>query len=73
MAIHNLKAKQVDSAKPKAKEYNLTDGGGLTLRIKPSGGKFWLYNYTAPITKKRKNMGLGSYPDISLKTARNVT
>ena len=70
MAIHNLKAKQVDSAKPKAKEYNLTDGGGLTLRIKPSGGKFWLYNYTAPITKKRKNMGLGSYPDISLKTAR---
>lgn len=70
MAIHKLNAKQVEAAKPEAKEYNLTDGGGLTLRIKPSGGKFWLYNYTAPITKKRKNMGLGSYPDVSLKAAR---
>lgn len=70
MAIHKLNAKQVEAAKPEVKEYNLTDGGGLTLRIKPSGGKFWLYNYTAPVTKKRKNMGLGSYPDISLAKAR---
>ena len=70
MAIHKLNAKQVEAAKPEAKEYNLTDGGGLTLRIKPSGGKFWLYNYTAPVTKKRKNMGLGSFPDITLAKAR---
>lgn len=71
MAIQKLIDEQISAAKPKDKEYNLTDGGGLTLRIKPSGGKFWLYNYTAPITKKRKNMGLGSYPDISLAKARD--
>ena len=36
---------EVDKAKPKAKEYNLTDGKGLFLRIKPTGAKAWIFNY----------------------------
>jgi hypothetical protein len=34
---------QVKQAKPKAKEYNLVDGGGLALRVKPNGSKLWLF------------------------------
>ncbi|RDK82489.1 UNVERIFIED_ORG: hypothetical protein DFO82_2497 [Idiomarina abyssalis] len=34
-----LSAREVREAKPKDKEYNLYDGQGLHLRIKPSGKK----------------------------------
>jgi hypothetical protein len=57
-----LTATQVLNAQPKAKEYNLYDGGGLVLRIKPIGTKSWLLNYLRPITKKRVNLSLGKYP-----------
>jgi len=51
-----LTATQILNAQPKAKEYNLYDGGGLSLLIKPIGSKFWLFNYQRPITKKRVNL-----------------
>jgi integrase len=60
----------IDKAKPKDKEYNLADGYGLILRVKPTGTKSWLFNYYHPITKKRKNLSLGQYPDLSLANAR---
>ena len=62
---------EVKQAKPKEKEYNLSDGGGLALRIKPSGSKLWIFNYSRPFTKKRANIGLGSYPALSLADARS--
>jgi len=31
------------SAKPKDKQYKLTDGNGLFLLIKPNGSKYWRY------------------------------
>jgi len=62
---------EIKRAKPKDKEYNLADGKGLYLRIKPTGSKLWLFNYTRPIIKKRANIGLGSYPDLSLASARS--
>lgn len=65
-----LTATQVKSAKPKDKEYNLSDGDGLMLRIRPTGTKLWLFNYRHPITKKRTNLAFGSYPDVSLAGAR---
>lgn len=40
------------------------------LRVKPNTSKLWIFNYTHPHTKKRKNISFGSYPDISLKSAR---
>lgn len=61
---------QVKQAKPKAKEYNLVDGGGLALRIKPSGSKLWLFNYYRPYSKKRANLSLGAYPSLSLANVR---
>lgn len=61
---------QIKQAKPKAKEYNLADGQGLLLRVKPNGTKLWLFNYSHPHTKKRSNISYGQYPNISLAEAR---
>ncbi len=61
---------QLRLAKPKDKEYSLSDGRGLYLRIKPVGSKLWIFNYTRPITKKRANISLGNYPDLKLSEAR---
>lgn len=61
---------QIKQAKAKDKEYNLTDGAGLMLRVKPNGSKLWLFNYYRPFTKKRANMGLGKYPEVTLADAR---
>jgi integrase len=61
---------EVKQAKPKAKEYSLGDGNGLFLRVKPAGSKLWVFNYSRLYTKKRANLGLGSYPSLSLSEAR---
>jgi integrase len=61
---------QVKNAKPNDKEYNLADGDGLALRVKPNGSKIWIFNYTRPYTKKRANISFGSYPAISIADAR---
>ena len=61
---------EIKKARPKDKEYNLADGGGLQLRVRPSGAKLWLFNYSRPYTKKRANLSLGSYPDVTLASAR---
>ena len=64
-----LTSTEVENAKPKDKEYTLAHGFGLNLRIKPNGSKNWLFNYSNPFTKKRTNISLGSYPDVSLSSA----
>jgi len=61
---------EVSRAKPKEREYNLADGNGLLLRVKPNGSKLWIFNYVRPYTKKRVNISFGRYPDISLADAR---
>ena len=61
-----LSALEVEKAKPKSKEYSLNDGNNLGLRIKPSGTKSWIFNYYHPITKKRLNLSIGTYPSITL-------
>lgn len=64
-----LTVTEVENAKPRDKEYTLAHGNGLNLRVKPSGSKNWLFNYTNPNTLKRTNISLGSYPDVSLSSA----
>jgi hypothetical protein len=44
------------------------DGDGLYLVVKPSGAKSWLYRYM--VDGRRRDMGLGSYPTVSLAEAR---
>ncbi len=63
---------EVKQAKSKIKEYNLADGGGLYLRIKPNGTKLWLFNYFKPFTNKRSNISFGQYPELSLGKARDL-
>lgn len=54
------------------KDFVVSDGQGLQLRVRTSGSKLWNFNYTHPVTKKRVNMGLGMYPDVGLKQARDA-
>lgn len=68
--VKPLTTTQVKQAKPKEKEFTLSDGDGLLLSIRPSGAKVWLYKYQRPFTGKRTNLTLGHYPDISLADAR---
>ncbi len=63
----------IKQAKKREKEYNLSDGNGLHLRVKPVGSKLWILNYTNRATGKRSNLGLGTYPAVSLATARKLT
>lgn len=64
---------QIRQAKTKYSQYSLCDGKGLHLLIRPSGTKSWQFKYYKPISKKRTNMGLGSYPEVSLAQARKLT
>ncbi|HCH1623301.1 TPA: tyrosine-type recombinase/integrase [Vibrio parahaemolyticus] len=65
-----LTATEVKNAKPKEKEYRLSDGQGLQLRVLPSGSKQWQLNYYRPTNGKRANFNLGRFPDVNLARAR---
>lgn len=61
---------EIKRAKPKEKEYSLSDGNGLALRIKSNGSKLWIFNYYRPFKQGRTNLGLGMYPIVTLSEAR---
>jgi hypothetical protein len=63
-----LTAIEIKNAKPKEKEYKLSDGNGLFLLVKPSGGKLWRLKYR--FSGKEKVIALGKYPGVSLADAR---
>lgn len=65
MAIHKLIQRHVESNRPGKQE----DGGGLRLVTSTAGAKKWVLRFT--ILGKRREMGLGSYPDVSLAEARD--
>jgi len=58
----------VRNAKPREKQYKISDERGLFLLIAPGGGKWWRFRYR--FGGKAKAISLGVYPDISLKEAR---
>lgn len=47
-----------------------SDGGGLNLRVEKSGAKYWFQRVT--VDGKRRNLGLGGYPTVSLAEARRA-
>jgi integrase len=59
---------QVKNAKPRKKDYKLSDGGGMYLLVTSSGGKLWRFDYR--YASKRKTLAIGEYPDISIAKAR---
>ena len=44
------------------------DGAGLCLIVAPNGSKKWVLRYQ--VNGRRRDMGLGPYPDVSLALAR---
>ncbi|MGY2156568.1 MULTISPECIES: integrase domain-containing protein [Pseudomonas] len=68
-----LSDRQLKAVKPKDKDYVLTDGDGLQLRVRVNRSMQWNFNYRHPVTKNRINMALGSYPEVSLAQARKKT
>jgi hypothetical protein len=60
-----LSAVEVAKAKGPAA---LHDGGGLYLRVSATGAKSWVFRFQ--LDGKRRDMGLGPFPDISLADAR---
>lgn len=74
-ALHKLSDAYAKSDRLKPGRHS--DGGGLYLNVSPSGAKSWLFMWTIVVTKadgrkgqKRHEMGVGSYPAISLAAAR---
>ena len=67
------------TAKPAAKPYKLADEKGLFLLVQPSGGMLWRFKYRADgrddagnPKRVEKKLGLGTYPDVGLKDAREL-
>jgi integrase len=67
-----LSAVRVRDAKPREKPYKLFDERGLYLLVKPTAdqyqGRLWRFRYRVNGTEKL--LALGTYPDVSLKRAR---
>ena len=61
-----LNVRQIESCSgPKV----LTDGQGLRLEVDKSQNKKWIFRFT--LNQRRRDMGLGRFPDIGLREARN--
>lgn len=60
----------VANAKPQEKPYKLADGRGMYLLVSPSGARWWRFDYRRPGTGKRNTLSLGTFPEVSLKCAR---
>jgi hypothetical protein len=61
---------QCRQAKPREKPWNLTDGLGLFLLVKPNGSKLWRQDYA--FDGRRLTASFGPYPDTGLARARDL-
>ncbi len=68
---------QLRNAKPATKPYKMADEKGLFLLVQPSGGMLWRFKYRIDghdddgrPKRVEKKLGLGTYPEVSLKEAR---
>jgi integrase len=59
---------KIKALKPQAKRYLVSDNGGLSLDVLPSGKMSWLFRYRQG--GKQERVTLGQYPAMSLKAAR---
>ncbi|HBX4909100.1 TPA: tyrosine-type recombinase/integrase [Klebsiella pneumoniae] len=63
---------EILKAKPREKDFTLHDGDGLFLLVKTTGKKLWRFRYQRPNSGSRTNLSLGSYPALTLATARLI-
>lgn len=47
-------------------------GKNLYLQVSKQGTKSWTFRFTSPVTKKRREMGLGSLDLVSLEAAQKL-
>ncbi len=66
-SLNDTKCRQ---AKATDKPYQLQDGGGLYLEVRPSGKKTWRYRYW--LNDKDGRLTIGDYPRVSLQDARRA-
>jgi hypothetical protein len=59
---------RIRNTKPTGKAYKISDGAGMYLLVVPSGGRYWRLDYR--FAGKRRTLALGTYPDVSLASAR---
>lgn len=64
-----LTATSIKNARAVDKPLKLFDGGGLYLLVNPNGSRWWRFKYR--YLGKEKLLSFGTYPDISLKDARD--
>ena len=67
MSKSGLSAAFVTNIRREGKYY---DKHGLYLRVYPSGGRYWEQRFTR--NGKRETVGIGQYPDVKLKDARDA-
>ena len=65
-----LTDRECRNAKPADKQYRLSDGGWLTLLVKPTGTKLWQYRYRW--AGKESVYSIGEYPQVGLADARTA-
>ncbi len=63
-----LTTTEVKNFKSKEKQYKKPDGRGLWLVVRPTGGKYWRYDFK--YGGKNLSMSFGVYPEVGLKEAR---
>ena len=59
----------VKQAKPTAKQFKLSDGGGLYLLVHSNGSKYWRFDFR--FEGRQKSSSLGVWPEVSLAEARS--
>lgn len=67
VTVKPLSVTECNNAKPKEKEYSLSDGLGLFLLVRATGAKIWRFQYYKPFTKKRTLISLGAFRQFHSK------
>lgn len=67
LPLTDIKAR---NARPREKQYRLTDGAGMYLEVNPTGSKIWRMSYTQANGKKNR-LTFGAYPAVTLAMARD--
>lgn len=67
MALSDTRIKK---AKSKEKQYKIADEKNMYVLVKPNGGKYFRLRYR--LLGKENTLGLGVYPNVSLKEAREL-
>ena len=68
MKQEKLTESAIKDAKPGAKQFKLSDGGGLYLLVHSNGSKYWRFDFR--FEGKQKSSSLGVWPEVSLTEAR---